>query len=208
MKADATPTLKQAFTFARSKLKSHFGLLSACVLTFFGAWVLLEILVVAGQKLGIVWWSVAHVSFFFVFAGLQIGFLQICFRLYDDQPASYVDIFKNIKDGPIFFLVQLLFGVVMLFGLILLIIPGIYFRARYAFYGYFFAEERSSLQDIFRRSADISQDSMRLLFLLSITLMFLNVAGAGFLGIGLIVTVPLSTLMKTFIFRELPVKNH
>lgn len=47
------------------------------MLTFLSAWILLEMAVIAGQHYGWVWWAAMHLLFFIVFAGLEVGFLQI-----------------------------------------------------------------------------------------------------------------------------------
>ena len=94
------------------------------------------------------------------------------------------------------------FGIVLI-GLVLLIVPGAYYGTRFSLCGQVFAEGNVSLKQAFRGSAAISQGAMRALFWLGVTGILLNIAGASFLGIGLIVTVPLTALMKVYVYRQL-----
>ena len=69
-------SIRQTFTFAWPIFKKRFGLFTAVLLTIFGAWVALEIVVIAGQRFGILLWAAAHLAFLVFVAGLEVGFLQ------------------------------------------------------------------------------------------------------------------------------------
>jgi len=81
--------IRQAIEFAWTTFKKHYGLLTAILLTIFGAWVALEIIVIAGQRFGILWWTVAHLVFFIIFAGIEVGFTQACIALYDGKEPTF-----------------------------------------------------------------------------------------------------------------------
>jgi len=198
-----TNTIRHAFDFGWATFKANFRLLTACVLTFFGSWVILEVLVVAGQRLGFLWWLAAHLSFFVVFAGLEVGFIRMCLAIHDNDQVAYTDIFQALHLGGKYLLVQLAYFGIILIGLVLLIVPGVYYGTRFSLYGQVFAEKSFSLKDVFRHSAEPGQGTMRVLFWLGATVIFLNIVGASILGIGLIVTVPLTTLMKVHVYRQL-----
>jgi len=196
-------SMKDAFRFARGIYKENIGLLTACMLTFFGAWVILEVLVIAGQKLGIIWWLAAHIGFFIVFSGLQIGFIRICLDLYDGNSPSYMNIFSEVKLGAKFLLSQLVYSLMVLVGIALLIIPGAYLGTRYTFHGFLFSEGETDLQKSFQQSANIARSSMGSLFWLVLFLFLFNIVGMSILGIGILVTMPISVLMKAYVYRQL-----
>src|ERR1700688_4347914 len=50
-------SIGQAFNFAWPIFKQRFGLFTAVLLTIFSAWVTLEIVVIAGQRVGILLWA-------------------------------------------------------------------------------------------------------------------------------------------------------
>ena len=141
--------MRDAYRFATSIYKKNAGLLISCMLTFFAAWVILEALVVTGQDLGVAWWLAAHITFFIVFAGLEVGFMRICLDLHDGKPVTYSDIFKGVRLGTKFLLMQLVYGIMVLVGIALLIVPGAYLGTRYAFYAFLFSEGKTNLQENF-----------------------------------------------------------
>jgi uncharacterized membrane protein len=55
----------------------------------------------------------------------------------------------------------------------------------------------------FQRSADLSAGVKKYLFSISLLLLALNALGASLLGLGLLITVPLSVLIMTAIYRRL-----
>ena len=196
-------SIRKAFHFAWKVYKEHAGLFTACLLTFFAAWVVLEIIVIAGQRFGLLLWAIAHISFFIVFAGMEVGLIQICLALHDGKQVHYVDLFREIRLGINFLLVQFSYLVMVLGGLALVIVPGVYLGTKYTFYAFSFAEGNPNLKQSFQLSAVISQGSVWSLFWFSILILLFNIAGACILGIGLILTIPLSTLMKVNIYRQL-----
>src|SRR5260370_819177 len=63
-------SIRQAFNFALPIFKKRFGLFTAVLLTILGAWVVLEIVVIAGQRFGILLWAVMHLAFLIFVAGV------------------------------------------------------------------------------------------------------------------------------------------
>jgi hypothetical protein len=65
-------SIRQAFNFAWPVFKQRFGLFTAVLLTIFTAWVTLEIVVIAGQRFGILLWGMMHLAFFIFVAGIEV----------------------------------------------------------------------------------------------------------------------------------------
>jgi hypothetical protein len=196
-------SLQQAFSFAWSTFKKHYGLFTLIMLTLLGAWLALEIVVVASQGFGVLWWAAAHLVFFVLFAGLEAGFLQVCLALHDGKAVSFIGIFASLNQGPRFFAAQCFYLAIVLLGLVLLIVPGFYLATRYALYAFPLVSKSTGLIASFRKSAALSRGAeTSLLFLLTIQIL-LNILGASVLGLGLIITVPLSVLMMTSAYRQL-----
>ena len=198
-----TPSIRKAFNFASPLFKENFGLFASIMLTFFMAWVILEVLVVNGQPLGLIFWAITHLIFFVIFAGMQVGFMQLCLDLYDGKQVRYADIFSKLNLSINFLFVQLVYLVMVLVGLVLLIVPGAYLGTKYTFYAFTFAEGNPNLKQSFQESAVLSEKSMGFLFWFSMLMLLFNILGASVLGIGLIITLPISLLMKAYIYRHL-----
>src|SRR5260370_39718422 len=96
---DDTISIRQAFKIASPILKKRFGLFTAVLLTIFGAWGALEIVVISGQRFGILLWAAAHVAFLIFAAGVEVGFLQICLSLCDGPKPAFADAFTHVTRG-------------------------------------------------------------------------------------------------------------
>ncbi len=204
---DDTISIRQAFKIASPILKKRFGLFTAVLLTIFAAWVALEIVVIAGQRFGILFWAAAHVAFLIFAAGVEVGFLQICLALCDGGKPTYADAFTQLILGPKFLAGQMLYLLMIGIGLLLLVVPGIYLGVRYALFGFCLATGETNLMRSFQRSAILSTGSKTYLLWILVFLLVLNVLGASLLGIGLFITIPLSVPMMTTIYRQLSTRS-
>jgi len=196
-------SIRQAFSFAWPIVKKRFGLFTAVLLAIFGAWVALEVIVIAGQRLGILLCALAHLAFLIFIAGIEVGFLQICLTLYDGGEPTFADTFTHLALGPKFLACQVLYLLMVVIGLLLLVVPGVYFGVRYALFGFCMASGETNLMRSFQQSAILSTGIKTYLLWILLALFVLNALGASLLGLGLFITVPLSVLMMTAVYRQL-----
>jgi len=196
-------SIGEAFNFAWPIFKQRFGLFTAVLLTIFSAWVTLEIVVIAGQRFGILLWAVMHLAFLIFVAGIEAGFLHICLVLWDGGEPTFADTFTRLPLGPKFLAGQILYLSMVVIGLLLLVVPGVYLAARYALFGFCLAEGETTLMRSFQQSAILSTGTKTYLLWIIAALLVLNALGASLLGIGLFITVPLSAMMMTAVYRQL-----
>jgi hypothetical protein len=198
-------SIRQAFNFAWPIFKKRFALFTAVLLTIFGAWVALEIVVIAGQRFGILLWIVMHLAFLIFVAGLEVGLLQVCLALYDGEEPTLADSFAHLALGPKFLAGQTLYLLAALIGLLLLVVPGVYLGVRYALFGFCMAAGETNLVRSFQQSAILSTGEQGYLLRVLFVLFVLNVVGASLLVLGLFITVPVSLLMMTAVYRKLSI---
>lgn len=146
---------------------------------------------------------VAHLVFFIAFAGVQVGFIKVCLDLYDGKEPTYIDTFRYMSLAFKFFVAQTLYLLITMLGLIFLIVPGVYVGVRYAFAEFCLIEDDQSLRESFAHSARLAEGKKLYLLTIIAALLVFNFLGACLLGIGLLVTVPLSTLMMVSIYQQL-----
>jgi uncharacterized membrane protein len=90
---------------------------------------------------------------------------------------------KYIKLFPKFFLINILFALMVLIGLILFIVPGIYLAVRYAFVGYIFLEKpETKIEQIFTESARLTEGNRVSIFLLMALSLIAIVVLMGIVG--------------------------
>ena len=196
-------SMRHAFDFAWPTFKKRFGLFTAVLLTILAAWVVLEIVVIAGQRFGIVLWAAMHLAFLIFFAGVELGLLQICRALRDGKDPEFADTFAYLPLGPKFLAAQILYLLMVVIGLLLLIVPGVYLGVRYALVGFCFADGETDLRRCFQQSALLTKSATAGLLRILAALFVFNVLGASLLAVGLFISVPLSALILTDVYRQL-----
>ena len=196
-------SMRHAIDFAWPTLKKRFGLFAAVLLTVLAAWVVLEIVVIAGQRFGIVLWVVMHFAFLLFFAGVEIGLLQICMALGEGKEPAFAGIFAHLRLSPRFLAAQLLYLLIVVIGLGLLIVPGVFLGARCALFGFCFADGEANPFRCFQQSALLTKGATTGLVWILLALLVLNLVGASLLALGLFVSVPVSLLVMTDVYRQL-----
>ncbi|MGA2968043.1 MAG: hypothetical protein ABSD69_02645 [Candidatus Levyibacteriota bacterium] len=133
---------------------------------------------------------------------IGIGLIQITLKFIDNKKPKYKDLFYY---QPIinYFLVALLSGLIVLGGFILLIIPGIFFAFRLKFAAYLVIDKNLGPVEALKKSWKITRGNVWNLFFLGILLFLINILGFICLIVGLFITIPLSMLATTFVYRKL-----
>jgi hypothetical protein len=196
-------SIRHAFDFAWPAFKKRSGLFTAVLLTILAAWVILEIVVIAGQRFGILLWAVMHLAFLIFFAGVELGLIQICRALSDGKAPAFAETFAYLPLGAKFLAAQILYVLMVAIGLLLLVVPGVYFGVRYALFGFCFANGETNPLRCFQQSAILSKGATTGLLWILAALFIFNLLGASLLGLGLLITVPLSVLIMTDVYRQL-----
>ena len=135
---------------------------------------------------------------------VSVGAIRISLRLHDGGSASVRDLFA--VDGPLFwryFLASVLYSLIVAVGFILLIVPGVVFSVRYVFYGYAVVERNARPLEAMAQSAAATKGAWWNVSLFGLAVLLLNILGALLLGVGLLVTAPVSALAAAWVYRRL-----
>lgn len=133
---------------------------------------------------------------------IGIGLINITLKLLDNKKSKYKDLFYY-KPIVNYFLASLVEGLIVIGGLILLIIPGIFFALRLQFTCYLIVDKNLGPVEAVKTSWKITKGNAWNLFFLGILLGLINILGLLCLIVGLFVTVPLTMLATTFVYRKL-----
>ncbi len=98
---------------------------------------------------------------------------------------------------------SILVGVIVIVGLILLIVPGIIWALRYLFVPYLVIERKLAPFEALKESARITYGHKWQLLGLLALIVFINILGAILLLVGLLVSVPVSSLAMAHAYRTL-----
>lgn len=145
---------------------------------------------------------VALVSAFFTMV-VALGVMRMALRFVDGERGELIDLFAKIPLIVPYLIASIIVGLVTTAGFILLVIPGIYWGLRLQFFGWVIVDKEVGALEAMRVSWEITRGSAWQLFLMWWLLFFVNVLGFLVIGIGLLVTVPLSLVAMGHVYRTL-----
>jgi len=206
------PTLARAIITMSESVVTHFGIgwkafrshprvFLISMLILFGSWVVLEVAVVSLQWLGLVVWLVLHLAFLILFSGLMLGLHRIALETVNGKAPDLTNLTALLGRGPTFLLAFCIYSAAVLAGLVFLVVPGIYVAVRYGLFGQVLATTATTAPQSLRDAAVIADGRWWTLFPLLLMAMLLNLAGAAFLGVGLLITFPVSLLATSDLYR-------
>jgi len=134
---------------------------------------------------------------------LEIGFIKIVLKLVDGQKAE----FQELWAYPQYLLrmvgASIVYGLIVVAGLILLVVPGIYLALRLQFYSYYIIDKNAGAIDSLKMSWKATEGNVINIFLFELLLIGINILGAIALVVGLLITIPVSFIAVTLLYRKL-----
>lgn len=146
---------------------------------------------------------VGALASFAVSTPLLMGNFIVCAKLLQGQPPEFRDFFQGFQYFLPLLLLSLIAGVFIAIGMVLLIIPGVYLIVAYMFASYLVVDRGLDFwpaMELSRRTVNLRWFSY---FAFALLVVLLNLAGAIALGVGLLVTIPLSFCTVTVLYAEI-----
>jgi len=140
---------------------------------------------------------------FLISVFIAIATIKISLRFLAGGPGDFTDLYSGYDYFLSMLIGQILYGLLVLAGLILLIVPGIYWALKYQFYMYLIVDKDVGAVDAIKRSGQITQGEKGHLLLFWLAVIGINLLGAIACGIGLLITIPLTFLAHAHIYRRL-----
>jgi uncharacterized membrane protein len=135
---------------------------------------------------------------------LTIGSVKVVLKVVRGETADIAELFKdNVQFIWQYFLLSLVMSLIVIFGLILLIVPGVIWSLKYMFAPYALIDEKLSFSDAMAKSDEMTRGIKWQLFGFTLATIGLNLLGLLALGLGLIVTIPVSTLAGYVLYETL-----
>lgn len=141
------------------------------------------------------------ISFVFLGAILKIG---------RSQPVSFKTLFHDFSWMRLghFILARLVAGLIIIIGLVLLVVPGIIAAIATAFASLIVLDQKESVEGnafwrAIKKSAALTRGSRGKLFVFFLAVLGINILGVIAFGVGLLVTVPVSSLALVYVYDKL-----
>ncbi len=134
---------------------------------------------------------------------ITVGYYVVARRLKHDRRVELNDFFRSFDRFIPLLILHLLISVVVFLGLLLLIIPGIYFAVSYIFAHFFVWFYDADPTEAVRLSRRTVSGNFGQIFLLCLVLAGINLLGAMAFGVGLLLTVPFSYCVFYAAFEDI-----
>jgi hypothetical protein len=191
------------FQIAWQRFKVCWRVFVLSTLTLFASWVGLEVTVVALQRQGVFLNVALHIAWLVLFSGLMVGIHHMSLQAVDGQHPTLNDVSSLLGRGPRMLLASTFYSLAVGIGFLLLVAPGVYVAVRHALFGHFIAAGEKSAFGALRDAGAVSRGHWRLLCRFLALAVALNLGGACLLGVGLLVSFPVSLLAFASVFRTL-----
>ena len=134
---------------------------------------------------------------------LFMGNFIVSAKLLQGQTPEFRDFFAGFRYFLPLLLLSLIAGLFIGIGTLLLIIPGIYLAVAYLFASYLVVDRRMDFWPAMELSRRTVNPRWFGFFAFMLLLVLLNLAGAVLLGVGLLVTIPVSFCAVTVAYAEI-----
>ncbi len=133
----------------------------------------------------------------------SIGFTQIQLNILDKKPTGIGLLFNSENVFWRYLGTSIVYGLIILGGLILLIVPGIIWALKYQFALPLVIDKKMTLSESISKSGQITKGYKGWLLGFALVLGLINIAGFLALGVGLLFTIPLTAMSQIWVYRKL-----
>lgn len=134
---------------------------------------------------------------------VSLGLIKVLIAIYNGVKPKYGMLFDEANKIGRYFIASILYGLIVVGGLLLFIVPGIIWSIKYKFYPYFIVEKNAGIWESMMLSGKATDGNKWTLLGLGIVLGLINLGGALLLGLGLLVTVPVTMLAGVYSYKIL-----
>jgi len=138
---------------------------------------------------------------------INIGLIRIALNFCDQVKPLIATLFNGLDCFWRFLGTTLLYGLIVMIGLLVFILPGIYLAIMFQHSLYFVVDKGLGPIKALSASARNTRNVRLILLGFNILCIFINLAGALLLMVGLLFTIPLTMLAQALVYRHLTVQT-
>ncbi len=198
-------SIKEAVLFGWEKTKAHNAVLFQALLTLFGLYIFH--LIISKVLIGTITGVLAGVLVSVATLVFETGLLLISLHIARGKEVSYREIIPPAKTVLDVFLASVLTSVLVFAGLILLIVPGIYFAVRFSIVSLSILDG-AGIMEAFEKSTKLTDGHKWPLLGFLALILVANTIGALLFMVGLFVTVPVSLIAYAYVYNKLKHAAH
>ncbi|MGB3341123.1 MAG: hypothetical protein WBB37_06550 [bacterium] len=134
---------------------------------------------------------------------ISIGMIKIALKFLAKEKPEFIDLFGFQGNFWRFVGGSILYGLIVIAGFILLIVPGIYWAIKFQWFGYCIVDQKLGPVNALKKSAEMTQTVKWQLLGFAFVIAGINILGFLCLFIGLFATVPTTLMAYAFVYRKL-----
>ncbi len=139
------------------------------------------------------------------------GMIRVAFNLLDDKKVSLQKIFTDrisVKNILFFVIACLLYKLLVVLGLFILVIPGIIIGVMFSLWPFFMVDKGyDPIKSLIESLKTVQGINVWDVFLFIVLCSAINVVGLLVLGVGLFITIPLTLIAFTQVYRQLTMSS-
>jgi uncharacterized membrane protein len=130
---------------------------------------------------------------------------KVCLQYVDGKATDFSTLFDGITPELLVKIIfaSILFNIGLGIGLVLLVIPGIYFALRYSMVTYVIIDKNAGIKEAFDESARLTEGVKIQLIIFGISCLLVCLLGLIALFVGLFVAIPVVSVAAAHVYRQL-----
>lgn len=181
--------------------KGRAGVFVVSMILLFLSGIVVALLVL--YRSGFAIWLIALLAWLLVCSGMIVGLHVMALKSVDGRVPRVDDLFGALALGPAYLLALAFCCAAVSLGFALLIVPGIYLAVRYCLFAQIITDKSAGPLTAVRDAAVLARGNYSQLGALFLIPFLLNAAGAAILGLGLVISFPVSLLAIAGSYRSL-----
>jgi len=138
---------------------------------------------------------------------LELGLVAMTLAIVQKKKATFNNLFVGLTVFSRFVLGSIMYGILVGFGFILFIVPGVYFSLKYGLFPFYLLEKNTKLFDAFNMSAHVTRGAKMDILLILFVVELIHMLSVLLLGVGTLVSVPFSAVVMAGIYLTLNKKS-
>jgi len=129
--------------------------------------------------------------------------IKVGLRFSKGETADFPDLYNEYQRFWDFLLGSILYALIVLGGLILLIVPGIYWAIKYYFYGYLIIDQGMGPMDAIKKSGELTKGVKWNLLVFWLALLGIYILGFLACCVGILFAIPVIIVAVAYVYRTL-----
>jgi len=134
---------------------------------------------------------------------VSMGVIKIAITLARGGKPEWDDLYTQYPKFFNYFIASILYGLMVLVGLIVFVVPGIYLAIKFQMYSYLIVDKNLGPIEALKQSSIITKGSMWNLFLFGLTAVVVIIVGAMLFLVGLLIAAPVAMVAGGYVYNKL-----